>query len=132
MKKTSADVSAADHSVADVSVNVDKRPGYKSGRRPRARFSDDYELLLLQLIAARKSAGVTQKEIAVGMGKDRTHISKVEHRDRELNVVDMRLWCETLGLQMSDVIREWEKQLANSKPASAARSAKAEKGRVNR
>ncbi len=79
---------------------------------PRSRFSSEYELLLRRLIEARKSANITQQNIAAQLNKPQSHVSKCESQEREINIVDLRLWCSALGFSMSDFIEQWEKELA--------------------
>lgn len=77
----------------------------------KSRFRPEYELLLSRLIQARKSAGVTQMEVAARLGKPQSHVSKCETQEREISVTDLRLWCRALGIPLGEFIREWEKAL---------------------
>ncbi len=76
--------------------------------KPRARYSPEYELLLSRLIEARKAAGVTQHQIAGALGKPQSHVSKCENQDREISIVDLRLWCQALGIKVGDFVRDWD------------------------
>ena len=80
-------------------------------RKARSRFTDEYGLLLEQLIAARKRAGVTQKQVAERLGKEQSHVSKCEHREREISIIDLWHWCEVIGIPMSEFIKEFEAAL---------------------
>ena len=80
-------------------------------RKARTRFSPEYEILLNSLIQARHDAGVTQKEIGEKIGKDQSHVSKCEHREREITIIDLWKWCEALGLSVGDFMKEFEKDI---------------------
>jgi len=82
----------------------------------RSRFTPEYEVLLRRLIQARKSAGVTQQQIATALGKPQSHVSKCEMQDREISIVDLRLWCNALNIRLCDLIREWEEEVATHLP----------------
>lgn len=79
----------------------------------KSRFTPEYELLLGRLIQARKSAGVTQIEVAARLGKPQSHVSKCETQEREISITDLRLWCAALGVPLTDFIRDWEKALSD-------------------
>lgn len=80
---------------------------------PRSRFSPEYEILLRNLINARKDANVTQQQVALKLGKPQSHVSKCESQEREISLVDLRLWCLALDLNLSEFIQEWEKEIEN-------------------
>lgn len=89
-------------------------------RRPRARFAPEYEVLINQLIKARKSAGITQEAMAQALGKTQSHVSMCENREREISVIDLWKWCLTVGVDWSDFIRDLEKEVTPSINAGEA------------
>lgn len=96
----------------------------KSGaRRPRSRFSPEYELLLRRLVEARKTSGVTQAQVAQKLGKAQSHVSMCESREREISIIDLWKWCEAIGTTLSefthrfeDEVRQQPKQPPNQQP----------------
>jgi transcriptional regulator with XRE-family HTH domain len=80
-------------------------------RKARTRFSTEYEILLNRLVRARRDAGVTQKEIAEKIGKDQSHVSKCEHKEREITIIDLWKWCEAIGLSVGDFMKEFERDI---------------------
>lgn len=82
-------------------------------RQSRSRFSDEYSVLLSQLIAARQASGVTQTEIATRLGKTQSHVSMCENREREISIMDLWRWCDALGIKVSDFMRQFEQAIAN-------------------
>lgn len=79
-------------------------------RKARSRFSPEYEIILTRLIEARHKAGVTQQQIAEEIGKDQSHVSKCEHREREISIIDLWKWCRAIGISVGDFMREFEKE----------------------
>ncbi len=88
-----------------------RRHSSPSNRRPRARFAPEYEVLLHKLIAARKTAGVTQEAMAVALGKTQSHVSMCENREREISIIDLWKWCLTVGVDWSEFIQELEHEV---------------------
>ena len=89
-------------------------------RKPRARFAPEYEVLLRQLIDARKAAGVTQEEVGRRLGKTQSHVSMCENREREVSIIDLWKWCGALGISMTDFVHQFEEAL--SYPDSAKKT----------
>ena len=83
-------------------------------RKERSRFSDEYGVLLDQLIAARKHAGITQQEVAHRLGKTQSHVSMCEQREREISIIDLWKWCGVLGISMSEFITKFEVSLGQT------------------
>lgn len=76
-------------------------------------------MLVNRLIAVRLAAGVTQKEVAAHLGKEQSHVSKCEHRETEISIIDLWKWCAAIGLSVGDFMKQFEqdvKQLNRTKP----------------
>jgi transcriptional regulator with XRE-family HTH domain len=54
--------------------------------------------LLEAMIVARKGAGVRQIDLAARLGKPQSYVSKVEGRERRLDVGEYVVWMRALGL----------------------------------
>src|SRR3712207_705454 len=86
-------------------------PRKPSPRRARSRFSPEYGLLLNRLVAARKAAGVTQKQVAERLGKEQSYVSKCEHRETEISIIDLWKWCDAIGIPVSEFMRQFEEEV---------------------
>ena len=85
--------------------------------------------MLKRLKEARREAGITQREIARYIGKDQSHVSKTEAREREIGIVDLYNWCGALGIRFSEFAAQLEADIeelrrnknnsSNQKPAGA-------------
>ena len=71
-------------------------------------FTNEYEILLRRLIAARKAAGMTQQELAGRLGKPQSFVSKYERRERRLDVVEFVMVCRTLDVDACSIVQEIE------------------------
>ena len=68
---------------------------------PRAgRPVDDpvYIRLIELMIAARKDAGVRQTDLAARLEEPQSYVSKVENRERRIDVAEYIAWMQALGV----------------------------------
>lgn len=77
----------------------------------RPLYSDEYETLVALLKQARKDAGLTQVEVAARLGVEQSLVSKVERRERRLDVSELRAFCAALGIGLGEFVSRFEAQL---------------------
>jgi len=68
---------------------------------PRAgRPVDDpvYVRLIALMIAARKDAGVRQTDLAARLEQPQSYVSKIENRERRIDVAEYIAWMQALGV----------------------------------
>ena len=53
-------------------------------------YSDRYQKLLKKLEEARKKAGLKQTEVAEKLKKPQSYVSKIERRERRIDVVELK------------------------------------------
>ena len=63
--------------------------------------SADYRHFLSELRAARERAGLTQQQLADKLRVHQTVISKAELGTRRVDVVELRVWLEALGVPLA-------------------------------
>ena len=80
-------------------------------------FSAEYEVVLRTLVAARKGARLTQQELARQLGKPQSFVSKYERRERRIDIVELVLIAQALGLDPAQIVRDLEVHLASHKGA---------------
>jgi len=78
---------------------------------PRPLHSDEYETLVALLKQVRKEAGLTQVEIATRLGIEQSMVSKVERRERRIDVTELRAFCTAIGIGLSDFVSRFEAAL---------------------
>jgi transcriptional regulator with XRE-family HTH domain len=56
------------------------------------------------LVAARKAAGLTQRDVAAKIGKPPSFVGKVEAIERNLSVLEFIEWTRALGVSSKDIL----------------------------
>ncbi|WP_455809370.1 helix-turn-helix domain-containing protein [Pseudomonas koreensis] len=56
-----------------------------------------YQVLLDLWLEARNAAGMTQKELAVRLGRPHSFVSKTENAERRLDAIEFMDICQGLG-----------------------------------
>ena len=74
-------------------------------------YTAEYRTFLGLLIAQRKKAGVTQQELADRLGRPQSFISKYEHGQRRLDVVEFLAVARALGADPHAIFSELEHAL---------------------
>ena len=74
----------------------------KSLRTPRQ------QLLLSLLIAARKTKGMTQAEVAAALGRPQSFVAKYENGERRIDVVEFVDIAKALGVSTADLLSKIE------------------------
>jgi len=60
---------------------------------PKSIYSKQQELLCELLIEARTEAGLTQQDVADGIGHSQSYIAKIEGGERRLDVIEFVELC---------------------------------------
>lgn len=66
--------------------------------------SPSYEAAVQILIAARASAGLSQRELADRLRKPRSFVSKLESKERRLDMVELVAYARALGLEPTELV----------------------------
>ena len=64
---------------------------------PKSVFTDAYRELLALLIETRKSAGITQVELAERLGRPQPFVSYLERGERRIDVIEFCAIAKALG-----------------------------------
>jgi transcriptional regulator with XRE-family HTH domain len=80
--------------------------------------SDDYRTLVALLKQARKEAGLTQVQVAARLGVEQSLVSKVERRERRLDVAELRAFCDALGISLVEFVSRFEAALSPASPGT--------------
>jgi len=80
--------------------------------------SSAYALFLKLLKAQRDGQGLTQLAIAAKMGTTQTFVSKCERGERRLDVVELHMWCNALGITTADFVQDFDDALRASTKAN--------------
>lgn len=72
----------------------------------KSPFSAGYSLIIDRLIARRKAMGMTQVILAELYGEDQSFVSRVERKQRRLDVFEYVRWCRTLRSAPADFLAD--------------------------
>ena len=75
-------------------------------------YSEDYDLFLQLLRAARQRAGLTQEQVANRLGTTQSYVSKCERGERRLDLVEVRRICQVIGIDLPSFAADLEKAVA--------------------
>ena len=81
----------------------------------RSVFSKDYKRFLALLIAERKSAGLTQQDLADRLGKPQSFVSKYERGERRLDVVEFISVVRIMGADPGNIVTKLTARTAGSR-----------------
>jgi transcriptional regulator with XRE-family HTH domain len=71
---------------------VKRRPPADARKSLKARaapFQEEYDALLVRLVAAREQANLTQREVSTMMERSHSFISKCESGERSIDVMEL-------------------------------------------
>lgn len=75
-------------------------------------YRPEHTVLLSLLKKHRKAAGLTQVQCSKALGRPQSFMSDVESGTRRLDIVQLRDLCKVLGIDLTDLIAEFEKSLS--------------------
>ena len=77
--------------------------------------SADYDAFLASLRSARKATGLTQIDLAERLQITQSTVSKSERGERRLDVVELRHWCQALGVDFQEFCRKLDNKLSQGR-----------------
>lgn len=83
-------------------------------------FTEEYKKFVSILIEARKTAGLTQQELAIKLKRPQSFVSKYERAERRLDVIEFLQIAKNLDLSALSIISSFEHNPAISLKGDAA------------
>jgi transcriptional regulator with XRE-family HTH domain len=74
-------------------------------------YDDAYAELRTILISARRSVGWSQAKLAAKLGRAQTFVSKIELGERRLDLIDLLVWANALGVDPHEVVDSLQKKV---------------------
>lgn len=74
-------------------------------------YSQEYSLFLEHLRKAREEQGLTQTEVAERLGQTQSFVSKVERGERRIDIVELRAFCNAIGIDLPKFVAQIESTL---------------------
>lgn len=81
------------------------RPTNEAWRRPNPVFSDEYTALRSVLIEARREAGLSQRELALELGKSPSHVARIESGQRRVDALELYHIARSVRLDPAQLFR---------------------------
>jgi len=75
----------------------------------------DYATFLDLLIEVRRRAGLTQVQLGQQLPFEQPAISKIERGERRIDVIELKMICDQLGIPLHDFIAELEDRLSKKR-----------------
>jgi transcriptional regulator with XRE-family HTH domain len=72
-------------------------------------YSRRYGALVDTLIAVRRKQGLTQEDVAKRLAMTQSWVSKCERGARRLDVVELDMWCDALGVSLTEFLRRYNR-----------------------
>lgn len=63
------------------------------------------------LLKAREESGLKQREVAERLGRDATYPHRIEHGERDINIVALIDYCQALQVDFIEIMREIDRQV---------------------
>jgi transcriptional regulator with XRE-family HTH domain len=76
----------------------DRVPSPRYRAIPAWMSSSRHRLFIEALVEARKSAGLTQRDLAAKLKKPQSFVAKVEAIERNLSVLEFVDWADAIGI----------------------------------
>lgn len=72
---------------------------------PKSVYTNQYTILRRSLIDARKTAGLTQQDLATILSKPQSYVSKFESGERRIDVIEFIMISKAIGVDPIEIIR---------------------------
>lgn len=86
--------------------------GSSNKARTRSLHDSDYARFIETMIERRDAAGLTQRNVATALGWNQSLLSKIETRQRRMDVIEFIRIASVIGTSAADVVRQFESTLA--------------------
>lgn len=70
-------------------------------------YTQEYSVFCRTLRLVREEAGLTQEAVAAELGATQTFVSKCERGERRLDLVELRAWCEAMGVDLTRFVQRF-------------------------
>lgn len=78
---------------------------------PKSIHRQEYDLLRAGLRDARSSAGITQVDLSIALGRSQSFVSDIERGVRRLDLIEARDICRLLNQDFIEFVKRLESQI---------------------
>jgi transcriptional regulator with XRE-family HTH domain len=82
--------------------------------REKSIFTRDYETFLSTLRRLREDSGRTQSDVAKVLKRDQSVVSKCERGERRMDIIEVRVYCRAIGMELEKFIRILETDIVGT------------------
>jgi transcriptional regulator with XRE-family HTH domain len=75
-------------------------------------YTKEYTTFLKCLRKARTEAGITQIEMAERIEQTQSFVSRCERGERRIDIIELRVFCQAIGVPITDFIAQLEEAIA--------------------
>ena len=72
-------------------------------------YSQEYQVFLEQLVAARHRSGLTQRELATKIGKSYSYVSKIEIGATRMDLFQIRQYLRAVDTPFLEFMQDYDK-----------------------
>ena len=72
----------------------------------KSTYSEEYQRVITALVSARKERGVLQAVLAAKLGKPQSFVSKMENRERRIDIAELVEICRAIGVSPLVIMRQ--------------------------
>jgi transcriptional regulator with XRE-family HTH domain len=88
----------------------------------------DYAVFIALLFEARQRLGLSQDQLAKRLPFQQVGISKIERGRRRVDVIELKIICDSLGITLGDFVSELESRLVSARVTSRSLRSKSGNG----
>jgi transcriptional regulator with XRE-family HTH domain len=99
-------------------------------RVEKSVFTPAYAVLRQMLVAVRKAAGLSQRDLAKRLGRERSFVARVEQGERRVDVVELLWICQACGADPRMVLKP-VLRAARKTPGVVGRPLRPERARLS-
>jgi transcriptional regulator with XRE-family HTH domain len=74
-------------------------------RVEKSTFTPAYAVLRQMLVAIRRAAGLSQRDLAARLKRERSFVARIEQGERRVDVIELMWICQACGADVRGVLR---------------------------
>ena len=80
----------------------------------KSTHTKEYSIFLQLLIETRQRKGLTQVQLGQELPFEQPALSKIERGERRVDIIELKMICDRLGVSITDFARELERRVARA------------------
>jgi transcriptional regulator with XRE-family HTH domain len=80
----------------------------------KSTHTKEYSIFLQLLMETRQKMGLTQVQLGQELPFEQPALSKIERGERRVDIIELKMICDRLGVSIGDFVRELERRMARA------------------